>query len=102
GLRRRDSSHHPARPPDAPERLGHRWHDAGNRGRTRRGVALVALACYDRPSRPADERRASPTEARVKSIMRALLSVYDKTGIVDLGRGLVELGYEIISTGGTL
>ena len=34
--------------------------------------------------------------------MRALLSVYDKTGIVDLGRGLVELGYEIISTGGTL
>jgi phosphoribosylaminoimidazolecarboxamide formyltransferase/IMP cyclohydrolase len=34
--------------------------------------------------------------------MRGLLSVYDKTGIVDLGRGLVDLGYELISTGGTL
>ena len=34
--------------------------------------------------------------------MRALLSVYDKTGIVELGRGLTALGYEIVSTGGTL
>ena len=33
---------------------------------------------------------------------RALLSVYDKTGIAELGRGLVDLGYEIVSTGGTL
>ena len=32
---------------------------------------------------------------------RALLSVYDKTGIVDFARGLVNLGFEIISTGGT-
>ncbi|MFO7172186.1 MAG: bifunctional phosphoribosylaminoimidazolecarboxamide formyltransferase/IMP cyclohydrolase [Bacillota bacterium] len=32
---------------------------------------------------------------------RALLSVYDKTGIVELARGLVELGWEIVSTGGT-
>ena len=34
--------------------------------------------------------------------MRALLSVYDKTGIAALGHGLVELGYEVVSTGGTL
>ena len=33
--------------------------------------------------------------------MRALLSVSDKTGIVDLARGLAQLGWEIISTGGT-
>ena len=33
---------------------------------------------------------------------RALLSVYDKTGIAELGRGLVDLGYEVVSTGGTL
>jgi phosphoribosylaminoimidazolecarboxamide formyltransferase / IMP cyclohydrolase len=33
---------------------------------------------------------------------RALLSVYDKSGIVELGRGLVDLGYEVVSTGGTL
>ncbi|MFN2463201.1 MAG: bifunctional phosphoribosylaminoimidazolecarboxamide formyltransferase/IMP cyclohydrolase [Candidatus Dormibacteria bacterium] len=33
--------------------------------------------------------------------MKALLSVFDKTGIVDFARGLVELGYDIHSTGGT-
>ncbi|MTV49063.1 bifunctional phosphoribosylaminoimidazolecarboxamide formyltransferase/IMP cyclohydrolase [Heliobacillus mobilis] len=32
---------------------------------------------------------------------RALLSVSDKSGIVDFARGLVELGFEIVSTGGT-
>ena len=34
-------------------------------------------------------------------VARALLSVSDKTGIVDFARGLAELGVEIISTGGT-
>jgi len=33
--------------------------------------------------------------------MRALLSVSDKTGIVDFARGLAELGWELVSTGGT-
>lgn len=32
---------------------------------------------------------------------RALLSVSDKTGIVDFAAALVEMGYEILSTGGT-
>jgi len=32
---------------------------------------------------------------------RALISVSDKRGIADFGRGLVKLGWEIISTGGT-
>lgn len=32
---------------------------------------------------------------------RALLSVTDKTGIVEFARGLVSLGYELLSTGGT-
>ena len=32
---------------------------------------------------------------------RALLSVYDKTGMVELGRSLVELGWELVSSGGT-
>jgi len=31
----------------------------------------------------------------------ALVAVYDKTGAVELARGLAELGYQIISTGGT-
>ncbi|HEX4835636.1 MAG TPA: bifunctional phosphoribosylaminoimidazolecarboxamide formyltransferase/IMP cyclohydrolase, partial [bacterium] len=34
-------------------------------------------------------------------IHRALLSVSDKTGIVELARGLVDLGVELVSTGGT-
>jgi phosphoribosylaminoimidazolecarboxamide formyltransferase/IMP cyclohydrolase len=42
--------------------------------------------------------RAEPGEVRVR---RALLSVSDKAGIVEFARGLVELGVEIVSTGGT-
>ena len=34
-------------------------------------------------------------------IKRALISVYDKSGIVDLARALAEHGVEILSTGGT-
>src|SRR6187402_3608062 len=33
--------------------------------------------------------------------MRAIISVYDKSGVVDFARGLDELGYELFSTGGT-
>ncbi len=32
---------------------------------------------------------------------RALLSVHDKTGLVEFGQGLVRLGFELVSTGGT-
>ncbi|HAW45294.1 MAG TPA: bifunctional phosphoribosylaminoimidazolecarboxamide formyltransferase/inosine monophosphate cyclohydrolase [Sutterella sp.] len=32
---------------------------------------------------------------------QALISVSDKTGVVDFAKGLVELGYHILSTGGT-
>ncbi|MEA5052986.1 MAG: bifunctional phosphoribosylaminoimidazolecarboxamide formyltransferase/IMP cyclohydrolase, partial [Propionicimonas sp.] len=34
-------------------------------------------------------------------IRRALVSVYDKTGLVELGHALVEAGVEIVSTGST-
>jgi phosphoribosylaminoimidazolecarboxamide formyltransferase/IMP cyclohydrolase len=48
---------------------------------------------------PGTEGAASPgDEVRVR---RALLSVSDKTGIVDFARGLAGLGVEIVSTGGT-
>ncbi|MCY4366731.1 MAG: bifunctional phosphoribosylaminoimidazolecarboxamide formyltransferase/IMP cyclohydrolase [Chloroflexi bacterium] len=33
--------------------------------------------------------------------MRALLSVFDKTGIVEFGQQLVDAGFELVSTGGT-
>ncbi len=41
---------------------------------------------------------AAPGEVQVA---RALLSVSDKTGVVEFARGLTDLGIEIISTGGT-
>nr|PZN71448.1 MAG: bifunctional phosphoribosylaminoimidazolecarboxamide formyltransferase/inosine monophosphate cyclohydrolase [Bacillota bacterium] len=35
------------------------------------------------------------------AVKRALISVYDKRGIVEFARGLADLGIELISTGGT-
>ena len=46
----------------------------------------------------ADTGRA---EAGITFPRRALLSVSDKTGLVELGRGLVAHGFELVSTGGT-
>src|ERR1700752_3923843 len=40
------------------------------------------------------------TESNIR-IKRALLSVSDKTGIIEFARGLADLGIELISTGGT-
>ena len=50
-------------------------------------------------STPASTLQAS-TSGEVQ-VARALLSVSDKTGVVEFARGLVELGVELISTGGT-
>src|SRR5581483_7547826 len=51
-------------------------------------------------------RRAPPLSRHHQALhgdhsVRALISVYDKTGLVDLARGLTDLGWEIISSGGT-
>ena len=51
------------------------------------------------------EQNATPTPGagtpeRI-AVRRALVSVYDKTGLVDLARALVEHGVEIVSTGST-
>jgi len=40
-------------------------------------------------------------EFKFRKIKRALVSVSDKTGIIDFARALAEFGVEIISTGGT-
>jgi phosphoribosylaminoimidazolecarboxamide formyltransferase/IMP cyclohydrolase len=37
----------------------------------------------------------------MRSIRRAIISVYDKTGVVELAKGLESLNVELISTGGT-
>jgi AICAR transformylase/IMP cyclohydrolase PurH len=44
------------------------------------------------------------TEATARTnvkIQRALLSVFDKAGLVDLGQALVGHGVELVSTGGS-
>ncbi|HET6714284.1 MAG TPA: bifunctional phosphoribosylaminoimidazolecarboxamide formyltransferase/IMP cyclohydrolase [Actinomycetota bacterium] len=37
----------------------------------------------------------------VTAVRRALLAVYDKQGVVDLGRALVDMGVTLVSSGGT-
>ena len=37
----------------------------------------------------------------VRPVRRALIAVFDKDGVVDLARGLSELGVELVSSGGT-
>src|SRR5262249_8504732 len=41
------------------------------------------------------------TEESRRAIRRALISVYDKTGLIDLAQGLSAAGVEIVSTGST-
>src|SRR6185295_11580633 len=63
-------------------------------------VALLASSAVG-----IDGRRArvetDRAERNITFPRRALLSVSDKTGLVELGRGLVGHGFELVSTGGT-
>jgi phosphoribosylaminoimidazolecarboxamide formyltransferase/IMP cyclohydrolase len=52
----------------------------------------------DGPLSPSQLGTTAPGAVRVR---RALLSVSDRRGLVDFARGLVELGVELVSTGGT-
>jgi phosphoribosylaminoimidazolecarboxamide formyltransferase/IMP cyclohydrolase len=63
-------------------------------------VALLASGAVEVEGRQArvDTEKA---EAAITFPRRALLSVSDKAGLVDLGRGLVAGGFELVSTGGT-
>jgi phosphoribosylaminoimidazolecarboxamide formyltransferase/IMP cyclohydrolase len=68
-----------------------------------RAVALLLAGAIDGPR---DHERAveidvDRAEAALPVPRRALLSVSDKTGLVDLGRGLVDASFELVSTGGT-
>src|SRR3982074_2521893 len=48
-----------------------------------------------------DLTRITPVAPGEVRVARALLSVSDKTGILEFARGLAELGIQIVSTGGT-
>src|SRR5262245_10598671 len=57
-------------------------------------------------SGPISGKQRTPAQSefrrqKVKRVQRALISVYDKTGIVEFARALAELQVEIVSTGGT-
>ena len=57
-----------------------------------------------RDARRADPRGRAPAAARggERAVpRRALISVYDKEGVEQFARGLVELGWELVSSGGT-
>jgi len=51
------------------------------------------------PARRRRSGRSGPGDRR--DLVRALLSVSDKRGLVEFARGLVALGWELVSTGGT-
>src|SRR5436305_8879147 len=46
-------------------------------------------------------KRLAPVGPGEVRVARALVSVSDKTGVVEFARGLIDLGIEIVSTGGT-
>src|SRR5215212_11122143 len=52
------------------------------------------------PTRAVADGASVPATAEIR-VRRALLSVSDKTGIVEFAQGLERLGIEVISTGGT-
>src|SRR4051812_28408427 len=53
------------------------------------------------PATPATGAEAAALPEDAVKVSRALISVSDKTGIVDFARGLARVGVEIVSTGGT-
>jgi phosphoribosylaminoimidazolecarboxamide formyltransferase/IMP cyclohydrolase len=66
--------------------------------------AIAALLAGAITVGPGARRAVVDTAAlaeRAPQPRRALLSVSDKTGLADLGRGLVARGFELVSTGGT-
>ena len=62
----------------------------------------VAASAYDAgPPAPSHSNAGSPDMSRIMHNMRAILSVSDKTGLVEFAPGLAARGVQLISTGGT-
>jgi phosphoribosylaminoimidazolecarboxamide formyltransferase/IMP cyclohydrolase len=64
------------------------------------GLALAGALAIEPDSRTVLIDAAKAAE-RMPVPKRALLSVSDKTGLAEFGAGLVRLGFELVSTGGT-
>ena len=91
----------PVLPADDEDSLLGRLHPVEHRLLPAAVAALLAGAL----TRPGGARRAqldtAIADAAVPAPRRALLSVSDKRGLAELGRGLVTRGFELVSTGGT-
>jgi phosphoribosylaminoimidazolecarboxamide formyltransferase/IMP cyclohydrolase len=91
----------PVLPGDTEETLLERIHAVEHRLLPRAvGLALAGALTIEPDGRTVriDAARAAETMAVPR---RALLSVSDKAGLPELGAGLVRLGFELVSTGGT-
>ena len=91
----------PVLPGDTEETLFARIHAVEHRLLPRAvGLALAGALSIESDGRTVriDAARAAQT---MPTPRRALLSVSDKTGLAGFGAGLVRLGFELVSTGGT-
>ena len=68
-------------------------------------ASATGAASEDGTGQPSESARpsesAGPSESARVAVSRALISVHDKSGLVDLARGLHEAGVEMVSTGNT-
>ena len=86
---------------DTEETLLHRLHAVEHRLLPTAVANLVAGAITAAPGDRRTRLDPATVDAHAPPPRRALLSVSDKTGLADLGRGLVARGFELVSTGGT-
>jgi phosphoribosylaminoimidazolecarboxamide formyltransferase / IMP cyclohydrolase len=91
----------PVLPDDDERTLLARIHPVEHRLLPAAVAALVAGALTVAPGARRAVLDTAAADARVPAPHRALLSVWDKVGLVELGRGLVARGFELVSTGGT-
>jgi phosphoribosylaminoimidazolecarboxamide formyltransferase/IMP cyclohydrolase len=91
----------PVLPNDTEETLLERIHACEHRLLPRAVGLFLAGALSVEPDGRTVCVDASKAAARMPVPRRALLSVSDKTGLAEFGAGLVRLGFELVSTGGT-
>ncbi len=88
-------------PADDEQTLLERLHPVEHRLLPRAVTALLAGALTVTPGARRVRLDPAHLDATAPVPRRALLSVSDKTGLAELGRGLVARGFELVSTGGT-
>lgn len=91
----------PVLPGDTEDTLLARIHPVEHRLLPQAVAALLAGAVHAAPGAMRAVVDPKIIDERVPARQRALLSVYDKSGLVEFGRGLVARGWELVSTGGS-